>query len=642
MLQYIQQRTSSLGVKIILGLIVVSFASVGVVGLFNSGLMSRYLVSVGSEQVTIDEFSKSLSEIKRRIEDQTKQKVDLETLKKMGFYDRLIGQLTGEAALRQEISDFSIVAPDKSVRDTIHLNPAFQGDDGRFTPQILKKTLEQQGLTENTYIQMVRKSLMKAQLLQPVVSGAPIPQGYIDTIFKASFQKRSFATVKIPFSAIPIKAADVTDPQLKGFYEKNRQAFLVPETRSFELLYLTSQMGRDQYKISEEDVKAAYETGISEFTIEEKRRILEFKSMDDELLTRAVADLNKGMLFTQVVKKYNLQYVDLGLITAAQAPENVAEIAFDLPLNTPCDLYKDSNEWKFAFVTKIEPEKILPYAQVSAQIRDNLIDEKLNQHIESISEKIEDAIASGESFESVAKEFKLKYVVVDHTLQNGYLKNSFSKGDSMPVMALPAGLDDELKQSLILEIFQTSVGKETSLQMGPKSCLAIAKVTNSQESYVPRFEDIKEQVLGLYKKNKQFEVAARIANEITASVNNVQDLKNKASINNYEFKIHEPFNLTRAESDKVIQKDFAGVGLQNIFFLKKGKTAYYPIMGHILIVHVQDVLPFNKDDFAEQLNQFEMNFQFNRTQEIEVAYIRSLLSRFKVKENASAIESIKN
>ncbi|TFG88738.1 MAG: peptidylprolyl isomerase, partial [Hyphomicrobiales bacterium] len=146
MLHAMRKGVKSAPAKLLIGLLVASFAVWGIGDIFSFRLDSR-VAKVGDTEVPATRFINGLRREQSRISRQAGQLVSYDMMRSAGLDQRVLGGLIRDAAFTEELKGLGIAAPDEAVADAIRSNPTFQGPGGEFAPQAYSLLLAQQGFT---------------------------------------------------------------------------------------------------------------------------------------------------------------------------------------------------------------------------------------------------------------------------------------------------------------------------------------------------------------------------------------------------------------------------------------------------------------------------------------------------------------
>lgn len=113
--------------------------------------------------------------------------------------------------------------------------------------------------------------------------------------------------------------ADPSEEELRSFFEARKVAFRAPEYRKADILALTPQALAGAEKVTDAEVKAAYDANLSSYGTPERRVVQQivFPNADE---AKAAADrIAAGTPFADIVaeRKLDTKDVDLGNVSVA-------------------------------------------------------------------------------------------------------------------------------------------------------------------------------------------------------------------------------------------------------------------------------------------------------------------------------------
>lgn len=177
------------------------------------------------------------------------------------------------------------------------------------------------GLTPDRYAELLRKQLVTQQLIHGLGATQFSLPKEIDSLVAQPAQDRVVRAATIDVAAIA-KTLNVTDEEIKGYYDSNKRRFIDPEAFKVSYLLLDAARIMDSVKITDADIAAFYEKNKQEFTQPERKRfsVIQLKTEAD---ARAVLDkLKNGADFAALAKEKSQDVVsrrnggDLGWMDA--------------------------------------------------------------------------------------------------------------------------------------------------------------------------------------------------------------------------------------------------------------------------------------------------------------------------------------
>jgi len=194
MLQVIRTRAGGIVVKVLFGLLILSF---GFWGLYtrssffqNEKSPDTIVASVGAREIRVDQLQTAIKPTVERLRAQFGGALDAAQVKQLGIPQAVLDQLVEQSLLDQEVAHLRLDLSDEVVRAAITSNPAFAGPDGRFNHDQFSQLLAMNGLTEEGLVAKMRGDIPRGDLLQALTGGVTIPTPVIDTIYRYRSEKR--------------------------------------------------------------------------------------------------------------------------------------------------------------------------------------------------------------------------------------------------------------------------------------------------------------------------------------------------------------------------------------------------------------------------------------------------------------------
>ena len=129
-MQAIRTRAGSIIVKILFGLLIVSFGFWGIYtrsDYYQAHSPDTVVATVGDHSIRADELQRALQPMLERLRAQFGAAVDPRQVKQMGIVDTVLGQLIDRSLLDQEAERIGLEVSDDAVCSAIYDNPAFRG-----------------------------------------------------------------------------------------------------------------------------------------------------------------------------------------------------------------------------------------------------------------------------------------------------------------------------------------------------------------------------------------------------------------------------------------------------------------------------------------------------------------------------------
>ncbi|WP_068082922.1 peptidylprolyl isomerase [Polycladidibacter stylochi] len=408
MLDALRQGAGSWAAKILIGLLVLSFAVWGIADVF-TGLGSNAVAKVGKTEISATQFQQEYQRQLETLSRQIGQPLTPQQGAAFGIPQRVLSTLVTDAALNDEAAQLKVGVSDAAIVKTIHENPMFQGLNGKFDRSRMQQVLYANNMTEDRFVSEQMDVAQRQQLVAALLGGFTPPQMLVKAMHTYRAQARTIDYLVLTPETLPFVKAP-SDEELQTYFKDNLASYRAPEYRSVKYLELTASTLAKPEDINEEDVKAEYERTKDSRVQEERRQVYQLSFASKDAAQAAEEQLKAGTPFTQVVKEqgHTLKDIDLGMMKKSDFIDKaVADAAFSLKQGQSSEIIEGTFTTAIINVAAINPEQAIPYEDVAKELRQQLAAAEAASEIDAIYNEIEDARAGGSTLDEVAKRFSL-------------------------------------------------------------------------------------------------------------------------------------------------------------------------------------------------------------------------------------------
>jgi peptidyl-prolyl cis-trans isomerase D len=522
MLQAIRTRAGGIIVKVLFGLLIVSFGFWGIYTkspFFQDNSADAVVATVGDQDIHADAVQNSLQPTLEQLRSQLGGQLDQATIKKLGVVDAVVGQLVDRDLLAQEVAHLRLDLSDDVIRNAIMSNPAFIGSDGQFNRDQLNQVLTANRMTEDQLIARLRQDIPRGDLLQAVTAGVVVPRPVIDTLYRFRAETRVADVVSIPLSAAGTIPAP-TDDQLTKFYQDNPDMFRAEEYRGFTVASLSVGDVTGDIKIDPDKLKTAYDDRKDEFQLPEERDVQQILAPSEDKAKAVETALAGGEDFQKAatgIAGQDPSTIDLGLVKPDDLPKELADQAFSLPVDKPSEPIKTELGWHILRVTKIQPPQNLNFDQAKDQLEKELVAEGVADKLDHIANEADDALAGGASLADVAKKYGLKVTTVAETDASG--RDSSGKPIQLPVDTKP----------VLKTVFETETNTTSRVEAIEDNAIFAVHVDKIVAPAVKPLADVKTQAITAWQAQQQQDAVKKEAGDLADAVKNGAPLAQAAA-----------------------------------------------------------------------------------------------------------------
>jgi peptidyl-prolyl cis-trans isomerase D len=502
MLDALRRSAGSWFVKILLGLLVCSFAVWGVGDIFrNAG--RQHLAEVGGREISPQQFQRTYENQLAMVSNQLGRRLTSAEARSYGLGQRVIDNLIGTTAIDIHARKLDLGISEAAVADAIRTEPSFQGPDGKFDTQRFQEVLRSNGLNEARFVAVQHEDMIRGQLIGALSRGAFVPKTLLDAANRFRNDERVLKYFVLPPEAAgTVEAPD--DSVLKTYYEENKTSYTAPEYRKFGVLALTPDAIKDSLSLSDEDVKTAFEATKQKYVTPERRTIQQLIFKDMASAQDASKKLAEGADFAKLGQEIGMKEADIALGTFARdqlADKKIAAAAFSLEkdeVSEPVDSFSPV----ILRVTEIAPGSEKTFEEVKDAVRDALAKTRAGEEISKLYDKVEDERAGGAKLAETAQKLNLNYTT--------YTTDRRGVGqDGKPLDGIAGNRD------LAKLVFESDVGVENN-PVTVSDGYAFSEVLEVVPERQKAFEDVREAAKASWMADETRKRMRQKADELVA------------------------------------------------------------------------------------------------------------------------------
>jgi peptidyl-prolyl cis-trans isomerase D len=622
MLQALRSTVGSWIVKILFVLLILSFGVWGIGDIFR-GRTDSTAAQVGDVKISTAELDNAFRQEVNRLRQMLGGQIDAEQAKALGVVNQTLDQLIQRTLLSLAADDAGLRVGDSLVLGQLRAEPAFHNQLGQFDPDLFRRVLAANQLTEDGYVQLLRSEIKRTQLVGAVAAGAQAPALLVNDLFRRQAERRIAETVLIPNAAM----GDVGTPDdatLTAFHQEKAVRFTAPEFRKLTVAKLTVDDVAKDISVSDEDLRAAYDARAAEFQTAERRTVDQVLVQDEATARKVENLLGQGQSLEEAAAAAGAEVLTLNSLAREDLLPELAGPVFSLSQGAVSAPIQSPLGWHVMRVSDIEPGSTQSFERVRDTV---LADVKRDRAMDAVFEsanKIEDALAGGTSIEDVAQRFGLRLIHVDAIDANG------RRPDGGAVDGLPAAQ----------KVAQTAVG----LQQGASSNLTetqdgdyfIVRVDAVTPATLRPLDTIRGEVVAAWQAEQRSQLAAKRAGEIEERLkagSKPQDLA--STIPGAKAGVTPP--LTRAG------RETGGLppGLvQRLFEMGQGEVATAPTQDGQVVVRLAEVQSADPAAAETQVAQLRQSVQQAMAGDLLAQFTEALRQRYPVSVHQSTVDTL--
>lgn len=512
MMDRLREGVNSIAVKIILGLIILSFVFAGV-GSYIVGGTGNTAAKVGNVEIGRGEFEQAYQNERNRMQAQLGDYFSnlladpnyVETFRK-SVLDRMVN----DVLLEQHAESLGLRVSDSQVRTMILDMPQFQVD-GKFNQDIYQTALRRAGYTPESFAEYLRRDLVRNQLLTAIQASDFSLPGEVETQSKLLTQTRDIKTVVLPLRDFAAKA-ELSEDDIAAFYKEHSESYTRPEQVKVAYIELSAQKLKEAIDISDEQAKQYYNEHLDKYSSEEQRSVSHILvEGDDEEKAQAILDeLNAGADFAALAEEKSDDFGSaseggsLGWIERDVMDPAFEEAAFALKnVGDVTGLVKSDFGYHIIKLDEMKAPVVRPYDEVAASIKSELQDQQsVDQFYELQTELEKVAFEYPDSLDDAANAINAKIQTTDF----------ISQADAPELLKSPAIIQAILSP----EVKEDGLNSEV-LEVAPEHVIVVRVEDSRDETLLP-LDEVRDQVTTALAKVKGEQTAIELATQVVSEL----------------------------------------------------------------------------------------------------------------------------
>ncbi len=499
MLQALREQTSSWVVKILLGLLILSFAVWGINDIF-LGERDPTVAEVGDIKITRSQVNDEVRQEINRLQPLFGGRLDRGEADRIGITGQVVENMVSRALVVQGAGDLGIVISDEQVARRIMSDETFFSARGQFDRNVFVQVLARAGMSEGYYVASLKRDLAAAEIGGAIHAAARAPAAMLEPLVTYRAERRVARALRVPAPG----AETVPDPspaEIESYYQANLPRFMAPPNRDVSYVHLDPAVVAKEIQISEERIKRAYDELRDHFTVRDRRDLEQvvLKTREQaETVARAIA---AGRSLEQAAEAAGdgARPVRLGWIERGDILPDLAEPVFALSKGGVTQPVRSPLGWHIVRVLDAEQGRVRPLAEVRDEIRDEIAQREAVDAIYGMINQLEDALAAGGSIEDAARQLNVRAVRVTGLDARGQLADS-SRADGL------AATPEFLRMA-----FETPVGQDSQLGETPDGGFFVVRVHSARPAEPRPLERVRAEAVAAWKADRRREASERRA-----------------------------------------------------------------------------------------------------------------------------------
>ncbi|WP_336794959.1 peptidylprolyl isomerase [Erwinia aphidicola] len=397
MMDNLRAASNNVVLKILLGLIILSFVLTGVGGYLTGG-NGDYAAKVNGQEISRAQLERAFSSERSRQQQMLGEQFS-QLAGNEGYMQQIrqqaLSQLIDEQLLDQYAKDIGLAISDDQIKQAIFTQPAFQ-TNGKFDNAKYLGMIGNLGFSADQYAEALRKQLTTQQLIQSVTGTDFVLGNEADSLAALVAQQRLVREVTINVNALAAKQ-NVTADEINSYYQQHKNEFMSPE--QFRVSYIKLDAASMQLPVSEADIQSWYDQHQQDYTQPQRERYSIIQTKTEAEAQSVLDALKKGADFAALAKEKSADPIsarnggDMGWLEPDTTPDELKGAGLK-EKGQLSEVIKSSVGFIIARLDDIQPQKIKALSEVHDDIAAKVKQEKAIDAYYKLQTKVSDAASN--------------------------------------------------------------------------------------------------------------------------------------------------------------------------------------------------------------------------------------------------------
>ncbi len=574
MMDNLRTAANSVVLKIIFGIIIVSFILTGVSGYLIGG--GKTMPQSEWREIGRGQFENAVASERNRMQqqlgDQFSELAANENYMKT-MRQQVLNRLIDESLLDQYARELGLSISDEQVKQAIFQTQAFQ-TNGKFDNQRFSGIVAQMGMTTDQYAQALRNQLTTQQLINAIAGTDFMLPGESDQLAALVSQQRVVREATINVNALAAKQT-ASDEEINAFWQQNQARFMAPE--QFRVSYIKMDAASMQENASDEEIQSWYDQHKDQFTQPQRNRYSVIQTKTEADAKAVLAELQKGADFATLAKEKSTDIIsarnggDMGWMEDASTVPELKDAGLK-EKGQLSGVIKSSVGFLVARLDDVQPAQVKPLADVRNDIAAKVKQEKALDAYYALQQKVSDAASNdNESLAGAAQVAGLQVV------ETGWFGR-----DNLPEELNFKPVADAIFNGGLVGV-NGAPGSNSDIITVDGDRAFVLRISEHKAEAVKPLAEVKAQVSDIVKHNKAEQQAKRDADKLLAAL---KDGKGDEAMKAAGLSFGAPQTLSRTGQDPLSQLAFT------LPLPQQGKPVYgvgSNMQGDVVLVALDEV-----------------------------------------------------
>lgn len=413
MLQNLRESAKGPAFKVIIGLIVISFAGFGIQSILLDGGGQEVAV-VNGEKISPQELQLAVESQKRRMMAMMGDNLDPAMLDNERIAPSSLQSLINRKLLLQSAQSMGLAMSEREIGGVVGSMEQFQSG-GAFSPELYKARIAEAGFTPTSFKANLNEDMLMNQVTGGLAASEFVTPSELELNTRVMSEQRDFRYFTIPRESLAEVPAP-TEAQVLDYYEARIDDFRTPESVDVEYIDVTlddfrqpvgEQALLDAYEVVKQDIQYQTQNRVSHILFEEGGEDI------PQRLAEAQTKLAGGTSFADVARELSDDVGsagkggDLGYSSGETFPEEMEAAIAGLELNVVSQPVQTDAGLHLLLVTERKPGEAASFEEMRAELEEAVQSEEARIEMLRTVEALRDITFNADDLDSPAEELDL-------------------------------------------------------------------------------------------------------------------------------------------------------------------------------------------------------------------------------------------
>ena len=626
MLQFIRSKVTSIFIKVLFGILILSFAIWGIGDIFLGKKKAETAISIGEIEYDSDDIRQEFERTRKAM----RLPPEYLSLVKPQVLDSVINSMVNNGLIAAETSNMKLTISQNQLKNWVAKSPAFKDQGGKFSPELFRRNLYNADLTEEAFFKTLREEIKRNQLLTALGGFIEPNAKMIEMLLSYRYERRRVHAVVMSLNDVVITTTP-KEEELKKIYDETKDELTAPEYRRATYIHLTPKEIAKEIFIPEKKLRESYQLRKDEFTKPATRKIKQFVFNSKTAAVNAKTNAEKSRDFLTILnymKKIvnNERLTSLSDITERDFNDEQEKIAaFRTSVGQLSDPIKTAFGWKIFLIESEQPEVVAPFKEASPKIKEELAGEKALDALFDLTNQFEDSLASGATIEEAARTINVKLRRLPFTDLQGISQTN------TPQTEIPQS------KQFLSTLFSTLKGKQSNLIETEEGGYFLLRPDDILKRRKLSFAEAKAKLKARWDSAQRQQIIIEKAKSLADSSKGGIGLKNAAANSGYKVNTTKLFTrLSDGLNMTLYPAELASIA----FELSTGNVGIVEGSTKVAIIELNEIQKATIDRKSEEWKSIKQEIQASMQEDYIETTLQLLKTKYSIAINRPLIDQL--